>query len=401
MVSKSKNCNPKPYRKSLSFIQKLQFEIDQLFRARVAYDPKRLLYIEHKIPEPDIDAGSRANLEFLKSLIALGYSVTFLETNRKINPDYAPFITDLGVKLFSYPDKYARRWLRKNARSFHYVVLSRPEIAEKYLPLIRKHSKAKTIFFGHDIHFERLSRQANILGQPSDQNRSKVMEEIEKKLWNLADLTLYLSQEEADVVRSLEPAAKVDWIIPYSWETFAIRTAPPRSQQLLFLAGFGHSPNIDAACWLVRDILPLLRSNPDVKLILAGSNPTSEVLALASSSVDVLGYVTDATLADLYQTSRVAVIPLRFGAGVKLKVVEALHAGIPVVTTPTGIQGLQALDKIVTATTESHLFAQAVAELLTNDSLWLERSRQQSDYVQQTFSRRSHVQSVNRALSQI
>jgi glycosyltransferase involved in cell wall biosynthesis len=354
------------------------------------------------VPEPDIDAGSRGNLAFLRDLLTLGYSVTFLQTNRRINPAYAPLLADIGVGLLSYPEKYAKRWLKKHAGSFGCVVFSRPENAEKYLPLFKQFSKAKTILYGHDIHFQRLSRQAQATGQAQFDHKALAMEKMERSLWNSVDLALYFSQEEVDLIKALEPAANVDWVIPYCWDDFAGRTTPPKSLQLLFMGGFAHSPNIDAAMWLVKDIFPLLLElNSKVELVLAGSNPTAEVLALAGPNIKVTGYVTDTALAELYQTARVAVIPLRFGAGVKLKVVEAFHAGLPVVTTPTGIQGLPALEGIVTSTMEPHVFAQVVADLLTNDHLWLEKSRQQSYYVQRNFSKQSHFESVGRAMSNL
>jgi glycosyltransferase involved in cell wall biosynthesis len=386
----------------MSLSKRIWFEVGQLFRATASYDPKRLLFIEHKVPEPDIDAGSRGNLAFLRDLLTLGYSVTFLQTNRRINPAYAPLLADIGVGLLSYPEKYAKRWLKKHAGSFGCVVFSRPENAEKYLPLFKQFSKAKTILYGHDIHFQRLSRQAQATGQAQFDHKALAMEKMERSLWNSVDLALYFSQEEVDLIKALEPAANVDWVIPYCWDDFAGRTTPPKSLQLLFMGGFAHSPNIDAAMWLVKDIFPLLLElNSKVELVLAGSNPTAEVLALAGPNIKVTGYVTDTALAELYQTARVAVIPLRFGAGVKLKVVEAFHAGLPVVTTPTGIQGLPALEGIVTSTMEPHVFAQVVADLLTNDHLWLEKSRQQSYYVQRNFSKQSHFESVGRAMSNL
>lgn len=113
---------------------------------------------------------------------------------------------------------------------------------------------------------------------------------------------------------------------------------------------------------------------PDVRLILAGSKPAPEVRALASSNVTVTGFVSDEELARLYATSRVAAVPLRFGAGVKHKVLEALHQGLPLVTTPVGAEGIAGLGDMASVAETAPLFADALLALLENDALWRERS---------------------------
>ncbi|WP_186230946.1 glycosyltransferase family 4 protein, partial [Burkholderia gladioli] len=138
---------------------------------------------------------------------------------------------------------------------------------------------------------------------------------------------------------------------PYFFDTEATPVAAldaRDSELIIFVAGFGHPPNIDAAIWFVGEILPrIVREVPGARLMLIGSNPTDAVRALAGDTVTVTGYVSDARLAELYGSARVAVVPLRFGAGVKNKVVEALNFGAPLVTTPVGLQGLPELDRIV------------------------------------------------------
>jgi hypothetical protein len=107
----------------------------------------------------------------------------------------------------------------------------------------------------------------------------------------------------------------------------------------LFVGGYDHPPNVDAARWLANDIMPLVwRAVPDAKLILAGSRPPAELLALAGPLVEVPGWVPD--LAPFYARARLSLNPLRFGAGVKGKIVASLQAGLPVVTTTIGNEGL-------------------------------------------------------------
>jgi glycosyltransferase involved in cell wall biosynthesis len=96
--------------------------------------------------------------------------------------------------------------------------------------------------------------------------------------------------------------------------------------------------------------------------------------------------VAEASLLDCYRRARVAVVPLRFGAGVKLKVVEALREGVPLVTTPVGAQGLPGLASVASVAVGAESFAEAVVALLQDDALWRARCAGQIDYARANFS---------------
>lgn len=108
---------------------------------------------------------------------------------------------------------------------------------------------------------------------------------------------------------------------------------------VLFVGSFPHHPNRDAAHWLVEEIMPLVRlEDPDILTFIVGSSPTEDIMALASDSVRILGWVPD--LGNLYEHARLSVAPLRYGAGVKGKVGESMAHGLPVVTTRLGAEGM-------------------------------------------------------------
>jgi glycosyltransferase involved in cell wall biosynthesis len=155
------------------------------------------------------------------------------------------------------------------------------------------------------------------------------------------------------------------------------------------VAGFGHEPNEDAACWFASDILPLVQAQcPDVCLWLVGSNPGERVRALQTDrSVVVTGYVSDAELARYYGRARVAIAPLRYGAGVKGKAVEAMRFGVPLVATSFGLQGMEALASAVPVRDDAPGFAAAIVRLLSDDVAWRAQRRAQTMYVAEHFSR--------------
>ena len=130
---------------------------------------------------------------------------------------------------------------------------------------------------------------------------------------------------------------------------------------------------------------------------LAGSNPTEQVRRLAGKDVTVTGYVTDEELAALYASHRVSVVPLRFGAGVKGKVVESLSLGLPLVTTSTGAQGIAGLGSVVPVHDDADAIAEHLALLLTDDEAWIRQSHAQTAFAADRFSRAVMQQSVLRA----
>jgi glycosyltransferase involved in cell wall biosynthesis len=123
-----------------------------------------------------------------------------------------------------------------------------------------------------------------------------------------------------------------------------------------------------------------------VELYLIGSNPTEQVLQLKSNSIYVTGYVTDEDLAAHYASARVAVVPLRFGAGVKNKVVEAMAYGVPLITTEVGVQGLIGADEIIPVTSDEIQFANAVCAVLASDELWSTYASAGNAYVASRYS---------------
>jgi len=347
-----------------------------------------ILVVDHYVPEPDRDAGSRTIQNCIQIFLQAGWIVKFLPENRAATPRYAEALQEMGVEVV-YGDSAEDidRWIAMNAPELDYVLLSRPTIAAEYLPRFRRLSKAVIVYYGIDLHFARLRRQAAQTGNRATLAEADEMERIERKAWRDADLSLYLSDEERDAVAALMPEAAVRSVVPYMFNDFIDRSAPPVEKIILMVAGFAHPPNVDAALWFVQEILPLIRARlPAVRLVLAGSNPTAKVRELAGPGVEVTGFLSDTELAARYASARMAVVPLRFGAGVKLKIVEALREGLPLVTTPTGVQGLPGLVDIVRVHEQPAAFAQAVLDLLENDAAWIRQSLAQTAYAKARFS---------------
>ncbi|MGA2625211.1 MAG: glycosyltransferase family 4 protein [Bacteroidota bacterium] len=139
---------------------------------------------------------------------------------------------------------------------------------------------------------------------------------------------------------------------------------------LVFVGTFLHSPNVDAAIWLCEKIFPLVSKEfPEAKLYVIGPHPPAALSTIASRQpgIHILGFVEDV---DSYlRRGSVFVAPLRFGGGVKTKILNALAHGIPVVTTKIGIEGIEGIDSNNILVAESpEKFADAVRSLFADSS---------------------------------
>jgi glycosyltransferase involved in cell wall biosynthesis len=215
---------------------------------------------------------------------------------------------------------------------------------------------------------------------------ARATEEMELALTRACDGTIAVSHSEREHLRSLGVRRPV-FVLP-NVHLDPIQPAGPDARTgLLFIGGFEHEPNIDAADHLVRDVLPRIhdRLGP-VPLTIVGDGVTRRVRELASPTVSVVGWVPD--LASLYARSRVAVAPLRYGAGIKGKVTGCVGVGLPTVTTSVGAEGTGLRNGVeLLVGDDFDLFATHVAALYRDDELWRRVSTAGQRAVERRFGR--------------
>lgn len=329
---------------------------------------RAVLVVDHYVPHYDKDAGSKSTWMYLKQMVAMGYRVAFMGANFFPHQPYTHQLQQLGVEVV-VGEAVAQRldaWLAENLPYFDHIFMHRPHVAEQFLPTLKKHACCPKIsYVGHDLHFLRTQREFLLKGDPALEREAAAWRERERAVIEATDNTLYFSDTEVAEVEQLVPSAHVNSIPLFILEDLKVEHVITDVTSLIFVAGFNHPPNIDAAQWLVGEILPLvLAARPDVHLNIVGSNPSSEVLALANDKIEVHGYVTESRLQELYAQAQCAVVPLRFGAGVKGKVLEAIQMGVPMVTTQIGAEGIPSADHVMAIADEPEMFAQAVIQQL-------------------------------------
>ncbi|WP_036675157.1 glycosyltransferase [Paenibacillus tyrfis] len=349
-----------------------------------------IVVVDHYVPHYDKDAGGRCTYHYLKLFVELGFHVIFIGDNFFRHEPYTSELQQLGIEVL-YGDWYynnIENWIKNNAQYFDYIYLNRPHISVKYIDVFEKYSKAKIVYFGHDLHYLRELRNYEINKNPELLKSSEDWKKIEFELFNKADIVHVVGTFEQSVLLK-EFSDKLIRNIPlYIFDKVeSIHSNLAERKDILFVGGFNHKPNYDAIKWFLDSIFPIIKQGiPEIKFYIVGSNPPEDIKSLASTDIVVTGYVTDEELNQYYNKVRAVVIPLRFGAGVKGKLVEALSYQVPVVTTTIGAEGLEEIEKCVVINDEESSFANSVISLYKDDVKWMNMSFSGRDYINKYFS---------------
>lgn len=332
---------------------------------------KQILVVDHYVPNYDKDAGGRCTFMYIKAFLRLGMKVTFIGDNFAKPEPYTTILNQLGVEVL-YGDFYYvnwEGWLKENLKYFDYIYLQRPHISIKYIDLVRKYGRGKVFYFAHDLHYVRMYRDYLISGNEKALKESEEWKKIEMELFAKADVGHVVGSYEQKVMQEAFPDKPIRNIPLYIYENMPenIEKDFSRRRDILFVGGFNHTPNIDAVLWFAKEVFPkVLNKYPEIVWHIVGSNAPEEIQQLASEHIVLEGFVSDEQLEKLYRNCRLDVVPLRYGAGVKGKVVEAGYYQIPLVTTSIGGEGLDDTVGAFVMEDDADNMANLIIDLYTN-----------------------------------
>ena len=356
----------------------------------------QVLIIDALTPQPDRDSGSLRLVNLMRMLIDEGVHVVFLPANRSADGHYSEALQQLGVECWHAPHAArAPSWLREHGPRFDAVLVCRHYVAREFLPLLRRHApQARILFDTIDLHYLRERRAAELSGDASALRAALRTRQLELELIASADTTLVVSAVERDLLREDAPDADVR-ILSNLHQVAGRGPGFEQRRSLLFVGGFRHPPNVDAVRWFVRKVLPLIReAQPELRFHCIGGDVPADIRALGlSAGVEIHGHVSD--LQPWLDGCRVSVAPLRYGAGVKGKVNQAMAHGLPVVATSPAVEGMHLRDGFdVLVADDAQAFATAVLRLHADAALWEQVATHALDNVARHFSLNAARQTV-------
>ena len=328
-------------------------------------DRPRVVVFDERVPSPDRDAGSLRMLLILKSL-AKWSQVIFVPFNRPQGIDYERALWQAGIET---ADAIDYRSLLKN-KNISAAIVSRPSMGSTFIHRIRRvNPGVRVVFDMVDTHFLRFQREYEISGEAAALSEAKRYRKLERKLAQASDVVWCASPEDRVVMAREAPGSKIE-VVPTIHELRDPGKAFEDRRDMLFIGNLAHRPNEDAVLFFLHEVYPRLRKSlPTVRLDMIGDNPSAAIKAYDSEDVRIRGYVPD--VEPYLQNARVFIAPLRFGAGIKGKVGEAMAHGLPVVTTSIGAEGFGLTHELdVMIGDDPTSFAEAIEQLYLQKELW-------------------------------
>lgn len=357
----------------------------------------RVLLVDACMLMPDQDAGSVRTRRLMHVMQKQGAKVTFIPDNLQPLEPYAGRLRQEGIEVVSAPHANSvESFIADHGAEYDLVVLSRYYVASRYIRTVRKFApRALLVLDTIDLHFLRARRLAELEASAALAQSARAIREQELECIRQVDVTWVVSPFEAELLAREVPSANV------AIQTMiheAAEAAVPYAQRegIMFVGGYRHPPNVDAALYYCREIVPRLRERlPGVKSYIIGSNPPPSLASIQDPAVEVLGFVPD--IEAWFDRCRLSVSPLRYGAGIKGKINHSMSRGLPVVATSVSVEGMNLVDgQDVLVADDPEAFAAAIARAYCDESLWRTLSQGGLANVRRYFSSEAAAEPVAR-----
>jgi len=354
-----------------------------------------VLVVERRVPEPNKNSGDSRLDSIIQMLQSNNFQVTVLADDQLRRDPYVAYFQDHGVEIVF--DQTLERLLKARPDFYGIIWLSRVGTAFEHLTVARTLCpNAKLVFDMVDLASLREGRCATLTHDDSLQAMSKATQSKELYVARRSDLTIAISEREKFLLLQEDPSLQLE-VIPNVHNTREARKSFKTREDLLFLGGFEHSPNVDGVLYFLDEIFDEIRAKlPDLHLKVVGSDMPDKIRNLKHDGLKIVGYAENPE--HWFDSSRVFVAPIRYGAGIKGKIGLSMASGLPVVTTSMGAEGMGLEHgRNVLISDDPHEFAAYVIELYTNPQLWHRLSINGQLHVKERYGQKK----VERMLSRI
>ena len=355
---------------------------------------KHIMVVDHYLPQVDKDAGSRTISNFMHVLIELGYAVQFLGENQNLDMRYQKYYQQQGIEVlygteFNFFNHSWKAYLLEHLNDIDAFLLSRSSVCVPMLAFLRSIDyKGKIIYYGHDLGFVRLENEARANNDNDLAKQARKIKDAEDYMYQNSDYALVISIEETAYLKQYIKTP-LKYVPPYYFDVQPQAVPIDKKEGLLFVGGFNHPPNQDAMKWFLEEIYAPLHEQ-GIKLFVVGSKMPAFIYDY-QAKFPLLEVRPDASVDDLnelYDRVRLAIVPLRFGAGVKGKVIEAMAKGIPVVGTSVAFEGMPKDETYLYRGADSaDSIIESINKAYFNPELWQQLSWFGKKYVSDNFNK--------------
>jgi glycosyltransferase involved in cell wall biosynthesis len=384
----------------------------------------RILYLSNKPIYPVVDGGCKAMQQFLSCLLENNFDVKHVclatkkhpfdleaypeELQDRIHPQ--AFTIDTRIKPFlafthlisrkSYNiARFNHQKVHKGLKdiltkhTFDVVVLD-SLYTSTYLETIRANSQAKIVLRTHNVEYtiwEQLAINATKKWKKWYYNRlAEDLKIYEKIALSKVDLIATLSQDDEESIKNLEIKTPMVTIPVAMSEA---QDLPEYAENdLFFLGAMNWKPNQEAATWLSSEIFPLIhKKNPSIQLHFAGSFLNVPPNQADNAPIYIHGFVAESEI--FMQTHGILVLPIKSGSGVRIKLLEAMNLGVPIVTTSAGAQGITDLSSLKIANTTEE-FTKAIQQFITSQTTRMEYGLKAKAYIRANYSVEAIAQQI-------
>ncbi|HEU4789965.1 MAG TPA: glycosyltransferase [Flavobacterium sp.] len=356
-----------------------------------------LLIIGFVWPEPNSSAAGGRILQLIAQFQQQGYTITF--ASPAMDSDFMVDLASLNVD---------KKSIALNCTSFDVfvkelnptvVLFDRFMIEEQFGWRVAENCPdALRILDTEDLHCLRLARQKAFKARRDFTTADTLKEDVAKR--EIAsilrcDLSLIISEFEMDLLKmTFKIDEKLLYYLPFllepiSEKTFEKLPSFEERTDFVFIGNFLHEPNWNAVQYLKETIWPLLRKQlPDTNLNIYGAYPSQKVIQLhqPKEGFHIKGRAIDAK--EVVQNARIVLAPLRFGAGIKGKLIEAMQCGTPSITTTIGAESMQEnLPWNGFVTDDAKKFTEAAVQLYQDEKLWTAAQQNGIAIINQRYSK--------------
>jgi len=350
----------------------------------IYFKKPNFLFLEENMPKPDQDSGSRRFLEIVKILQKNGHRIVLAVKHFEETTDrpYVQFFRSIGVQVcidyVTPKDKIVKvqDQIEDAIHDVDIIWIFRPIGFDYWYSLIKnKISEKKIVYDMVDLHYLRMERENNYIDVITKEREKEIKFFREKEYFgmNTSDAVLSISDEEKNTVS--KNGVKYDKIFTVSNIHKSVNANVvdfSKREGLLFIGGYNHLPNIDSVKFLHDNIMPLVwKKNENIKLFILGPDfPEDLKQKYHSDKFQILGY--QKSVDHWFENARIFVAPLRYGAGVKGKIGQALEFKLPVITTEIGAEGMSLENRKTALISDENPqnFADKILELYQDENLW-------------------------------